>query len=218
MAVFLTVVALLFMAFAGASTLGGPNWFGRTSELTDYTFTVNPGPPESYSVTNRVTAQPVKQGNLLPDVVIAALKDQKTGLQAREQSLDDSITRLQALKARTETLQKLDEQALLARQQQFRDQLAGLQQQITESHDQMTQVVIQTSQLNQKLGLRTEDVLRLRDQLAALRADHERLVEQKELLVDVLILLEGNIDQLQRRKEQLEAEQPAQKVSAPSRS
>lgn len=209
MAVFLTVIALLFMAFAGATTLGGPNWFGRTTEMTDYTFAENPGPPVSYTATNRATGQPVKQGNLVADVVVAALKDQKSALQQKEQQLDDSISRLEMLKTRTEALQKLDEQALLAKQAEYAQQLEQLQQQIVETHDQMTQVVIKTSQLNQTLGLRTEDVFRLRDQLAVLRADHERLVEQKALLVDILTLLEGNIDQLQRRKEQLEAALPA---------
>ena len=54
------------------------------------------------------------------------------------------------------------------------------------------------------LKKRREDVLRLRDQLALVRTDHDRLAEQKQELGDILVLLEASIAQLERRAQQLQ--------------
>ncbi len=209
LAVFLTVIALCFMAFAGASILGGPNWMGRAEELTDYRVTVNPGPPVSYSAKHRFTDENKGSGDLLPRLVISLQRDQKQKLSEEEQSLDQNLDNLKRLIAEAERLQTLDLVSLAAKEQELTSRIEEISTEIDATHKMITQVVIETKTLTETLGLRTEDVLRLRDQLAILRADHERLVAQKSQLIDVLTLLEGSIDQLQRRNEQLQSVQPA---------
>lgn len=204
LAVFVTVSALSFMAFAGAVLLGGPNWFGMTQEMDHYTFTPSTGPDQTWTVKHRPTDTSVGSGGILPHALLGALKDQQQRLTERQTKLDQMIADVTQKIAETEQAQAQDAVALEARTKEFAEMLAQLNAEIAQTQKDLGELTRKTNEINRQLKLRTEDEYRLKSLLALLRTDHERLVDQKGELVDILILLEGGIERLQRRKAQLQ--------------
>lgn len=204
LAVFVTVAALSFMAFAGAVLLGGPNWFGMSQEMDEYTFTPSTGQDLSWSAKHRPTDTSVGSSGILPQVLLGALKDQQQRLTDRQTKLDQMITDVTQKIAEIEKAQAEDSAALEARTKEFGEMLAQLNAEIAQTQKDLGDLTRKTNAINRQLKLRTEDEYRLKSLLALLRTDHERLVDQKGELTDILILLEGGIERLQRRKSQLQ--------------
>jgi len=204
--VFVTVASLSFMALAGAVTLGGPNWWGRSAEMKDYSFEVTTGETTSYKVTHRSSGEAVNfsQTSVHAAAVVGALENQKQRQTTQEQELDQAITREEA---NVKTLQAYEQQAvalLEARTKEFQDQLTQLDATIAKTNAEIDKLLEQMYALNELLGERREDVLRLEDQLTLVRTDRDRLVVERKELEDILVLLNASVDQLERRTGQLQ--------------
>lgn len=211
--VFVTACSLSFMALAGAISLGGPNWWGRTQALTEFTFEASAGETTTYSASYRPTGESVKSGSdSLADVVVAALNKESQVLTAKEQELDQRIAAEQANIQALKSYQEKDVAALDARAAEFAVELKRINTQITntinnsatQEADSVAEKLQAMTAQGELLKKRREDVLRLRDQLALVRTDRDRLAEQKQELEDILILLESSISQLERRSQQLQ--------------
>ncbi|MDG2388819.1 MAG: hypothetical protein P8M30_05810 [Planctomycetaceae bacterium] len=211
--VFVTACSLSFMALAGAVSLGGPNWWGRTQDLKEFTFEASVGETTTYSAAYRPTGESVKSGSeSLADVVVAALNKESQVLTAKEQELDQKITAEQGNIQALKSYQAKDVAAMDARAAEFATELKRINDQInqtinnsaTQEADSVTEKLQAMTAQGELLKKRREDVLRLRDQLALVRTDHDRLAEQKQELGDILVLLEASIAQLERRAQQLQ--------------
>jgi chromosome segregation ATPase len=206
--VFMAFASLSFMAFSAAVLLGGPNWMGMGEALTDYTFEVTKGEKTTYSAKSRQGDPPFSAQSENPaEVVLAALKDQKTKQSAQEQLLDQQVQNLEGLIADRKSLKEMDLKALQVHEQNLSAYLANINEQISSTNATIKQLTEQSIALNKDLGLYREDVLRLRDQLELVRADRDRLVERSKELEDILALLKGSIGQMERRTQQLSKQQ-----------
>lgn len=203
--IFVTVASLSFMALTGAVTLGGPNWWGRTQDMNEYTFQQTSGDTTTYSVAHRPSGQAVgSSSEILAKTVVSALQDEQTRQTARVTELDQQIAdeekRIEILKR----LQTEDVAFLEARTAEYLKQLENHNQRIAAINDEIDKITQETFELDESLGDRREDVLRLRDQLALVRTDRDRLLEERGELEDILVLLRSSIDQLERRSTQLQ--------------
>jgi hypothetical protein len=204
--IFVTVASLSFMALTGAVTLGGPNWWGRSQEMKDYTFEVTSGETTTYKVTHRPTGEPVNvsKSSIHAAAVVGALEDQKRRQTARVQELDEAIARQEGFVKALENYQQQAVAQMESRTKEFQEQLNQLNQTIETRNAEIDKILEETYALNESLGERREDVLRLRNQLALIRTDRDRLVAQRQELEDILVLLNASLDQLERRTQQLQ--------------
>ncbi len=203
--IFVAVASLSFMALTGAVTLGGPNWWGRAQDLKEYSFSASAGETTNYSATHRPSETAVGGSTpVLAKSVVAALQDEKQRQTATEQELNDAISREENRVKILQDLQTADTALLDARTKEFQDQLALLNQTISARNSEIDKILQDTFALNESLGERREDVLRLKEQLALVRTDRDRLIEERGELEDILVLLNSSIDQLDRRTRQLE--------------
>jgi hypothetical protein len=207
--VFMAVASLSFMAFSAAVLLGGPNWLGIGESMTDYAFEVSTGEQTTYAVSYRLGEPALNKQQLRnpAEAVLEALKHQKGVMTSQEQLLDQQIQGLESLVADRKALKSMDLKALEAREAEFKDYLAQLNDAISAANVAIKEQSERTIALNRELGLHREDVLRLRDQLELVRADRDRLIERSQELEDILALLKGSIAQMQRRTEQLSKQQ-----------
>lgn len=206
--IFVTIASLSFMALTGAVTLGGPNWWGRTQEMTEYTFDKTTGETTSYSASHRPSGQPVQSASspILAKTVVAVQQDEKTRQEAILTKLNEDIAREEARIKILKDLQAGDRELLEARSNEYLKQLDAINAAVatlTEDIDKLTQ---ETFALDESLGERREDVLRLRDQLALVRTDRERLIAERGELEDILVLLKSSLEQLDRRTKQLQTQ------------
>ena len=204
--IFVAIAALSFMALTGAVTLGGPNWWGRSQEMKEYSFEATSGETTSYKSTHRPSSSPVNgsQSEFLAKTVVSTLKDEKTRQDTRIQELDDLISKEENRIKILQELQTGDLVLLEARTKEYKDQLTQMNQTIETRNAEIDKILQQTYALNELLGERREDVLRLKDQLALVRTDRDRLLEERKELEDILVLLNASIDQLERRTQQLQ--------------
>ena len=206
--VFMAVASLSFMAFSAAVLLGGPNWMGMGGDMTNYSFSVTEGETTTYEVAS-IQGDPAlnKKSENPAEVVLEALKHQKTQQTAEEKLLDDQIQSLEALVTDRKAMKQMDIPALIALEKKYASDLATLNQKISAANDASKMQTEQSIALNKDLGLYRKDVLRLRDQLELVRADRDRLVERSKELEDILALLKGSIGQMERRTQQLSKQQ-----------
>lgn len=213
---FVTGSALTFMAVAGAVTLGGPNWWGRAQDMKEFSFTsTTDANGTTYTATHRPSGEQAGSGKELVSVVVSALNKEGQILTNREQQLDQLIAAEQGKVQAFKTLQTKDTAAMDALAQAFQDELDRLSQETqqtlnntaTQEEDSVTENLQAMNAQGELLKKRREDVLRLRDQLALVRADTDRLAEQQQELENILALLDASIVQMERRTAQLKARQ-----------
>jgi len=213
---FVTGTALTFMAVAGAVSLGGPNWWGRAQDLKEFSFTsTTDANGTTYSATHRPSGEQAGTSKVLAEVVVSALNKESQVLNNREQQLDQLIAAEQGKIQTFKTLQKNDTAAMDALAQAFQTELNRISEQTqtilnntaTQEEDSVTENLQAMNAQGELLKKRRADVLRLRDQLALVRADTERLASQQQELENILALLDASIVQMERRTTQLKARQ-----------
>ncbi|MBD3674584.1 MAG: hypothetical protein HUJ26_13765 [Planctomycetaceae bacterium] len=214
--VFVTGASLTFMAVSGAVTLGGPNWWGRAQAMEEFTFTsTTDANGTTYSSTHRPSGEQAGSSKVLAEVVVSSLNKESQVLTAREQQLDQRIASEQANIQALKDFQEKDTAAMDVRAQEFQAELDRLNDEIkttlnntaTQAEDSVAENLQAMTAQGELLKKRREDVLRLRDQLALVRADAKRLAEQQRELENILALLDASITQMERRTAQLKARQ-----------
>lgn len=214
--VFVTGASLTFMAVSGAVTLGGPNWWGRAQAMEEFTFTsTTDANGTTYSSTHRPSGEQAGSSKVLAEVVVSSLNKESQILNAREQQLDQRIASEQANIQALKDFQEKDTAAMDVRAQEFQAELDRLNEEIkttlnntaTQAEDSVAENLQAMTAQGELLKKRREDVLRLRDQLALVRADAKRLAEQQRELENILALLDASITQMERRTAQLKDRQ-----------
>ena len=82
-------------------------------------------------------------------------------------------------------------------------ELADLQQEIAEKVDEGIKLAEATQVVQADTNKRREEVFRLQRELKDIRTDKFRILALERKLRDRLVLLESNIDRLERRNQQL---------------
>lgn len=210
LAVVTAVLSLAFLGFAGVTTLGGPNWRTEAAKLAPtpadpagYVFTRSLGENPQWTATATVTGETVKTATVLPDVLVAAYDHKLAALNAELNEINQEQPQLEQRKAAMEKAIAADREALaraVAERQQY---LQQLRQQYAAISQQVVQKTEQGRQVEEVVEARRRDVFRLANQLELLDADHVRIQQIEQQMVDLIRQIDADLAKAQRRQEQL---------------
>ena len=204
--VFVAAASLAYLGIAAVSTAGGPNWEAKLNELPEYTFQQSQGETPIWSVKTRMSGEDVRsRGDFrkLPTAIVAARGHWKARQQKRIDELQSVQRRDQAKLTEAKQLIEVDLQAIENRFSQMAAELVDLQREIAEKVDEGIRLAEATQVVQADTNKRREEVFRLQRELEEIRTDKFRVLALERKLRDRLVLLESNIDRLERRNRQL---------------
>ena len=208
LAVFVVSASLAFMGFAAVNAIGGTNWNDEVASLTAYDIIETKAPKKktTYSVKTRRTGEAV--GSPTPiraKAVILARDDMIKKANAEITTLKDEIPKVQSRLKEVVAFIKLDDAAMAKRLADLSDDHKKLSDQIEVLSNDGIKKTTTANKTRAEAERRREDVFRLRSQLDEIQTDLFQIREQKKRLYDLLYQLNGSVEQLKRRKKQLEA-------------
>ncbi len=202
--VFTVAASAAFLGFVSATVVGGPNWGAESRELTGYVFQKTGDTATSWSVNSNAAGDTFSKSSLLlPEAVVEARKHSKSRHQEELKQLDADIPKVREELQQAQQLTEIDQKAIQLRFEQLTAELEALRKQINDVSEEGIQISQEAQATNQQLERRREDVLRLINQLAEIRTELFQAVEQQKRLRDEMIQIQGNIDPLKRREQQL---------------
>ena len=218
LALITTAACFAFLGFVMVSLIAGPNWQGMTHEpeFDAYVFENSGGETPTWSVKRRDNEQAVGGPSpSLPPKIVDALNqiqnDQQQrltfleegdpqkniyGIKALDQAINDPNEGLKAL-----ILQ--DIRALKQYRQRLEDELAGLNDALVQTSQQVSQKARDAELKFTSAEERREDIYRLRNFVTETDTDRFRAVEHQKKLRDVWERYQGVITRLKERNEQL---------------
>jgi chromosome segregation ATPase len=215
--VMIALGSLGIAAFAAALVTGGPNWeaIAQSPEISKFV-SISRTDTGQYTGTMRVSGEQVGSSANLADVVIKSQQKVLSDLRARVTELQPKVEQLTTASAAVvETVEK-DKAGLEAHAALWSKQLQALSDEIARLTAELSQKASQNTQIQQELGERRFEVLRLHNQLELLRDDLFAAETQRNALQRELLLLEESRKRLEHRKKQLKGqlgepyEEPAQ--------
>ena len=202
--VFILAASAAFLGFVSATVVGGPNWGAESRELTGYVFQRTGDTAASWSVNSNAAGDTFSKSSLLlPETIVEARKHTNSRHQEELKQLDADIPKVRGQLEQAQQLIEVDQKAIQLRFEQLTAELQALHKQINDVSLEGIQVSQESQATNQQLERRREDVLRLINQLAEIRTELFQAIEQQERLRDEMIQIQGNIDPLKRREQQL---------------
>lgn len=202
--VLVLAASIAFMGFAAVSAVGGPNWQIEKEAMTDYLFEYQPGENPTWTVKTRRGGEQIATSPVLAKVIAAA---QKHKLQQQTEQLDEVTKAIPPLKKAIENwnaINKVDRQAMDAKAEQLKQEIATLDTQINQLANEGIKISQETLQVNQEAAERRADVFRLEDQIDEIRNEKYLTQEQQKTLRDYIARIEGKVQRLQRQKMLLE--------------
>ncbi len=208
LAVFIAAASLAFAGFAIATVFGGPNWVQMTdaSYLKYYTFTRGGAPDYLWTATRVADNSQVASSKRLPEVLTRVLDEVA---QKNQQELQELNDREPVLQARVEALDKAkaaDQIGLESFEARQRERLATARAQEADLAKRILDATATAQKLEETTKARREDVLRLQQQIAELRADQYRLQSIQRQLKSLLIQFQGDKARAVDRERSLEAQ------------
>jgi phage shock protein A len=205
--------SLLFLGIAVAAVVGGPNWNAEREELADFTFEISDGDPPMWTVRTR-RPQRTDNGSMevqtvgAPTPVLAEAIARARDFQLRQQReelerIENQIPQFEAAISETRELIEIDLKAVRKREAELTAELEAIHDQIEELTAQAIAKAEEARVVRLEGERRRDDVFRLRNQLAELRTDRFRAIEQKNKLEDRLRRLRGDNEKLERRRQDL---------------
>ncbi len=206
--VFVVFASLTFMGFAAVNATGGINWLKERKALVGYEImeTATKGQDITYSVKTRRTGKSVgAETPILAQAIIAARKDMIDTANAENTTLTDAIPKAQDRLKQVQEFIRIDFDAMAKREDDLEKDLEQLRSTIDALAKQGIEKTIKANKIREEAERRREDVFRLRIQLDEIQTDLFQILEQKKRLYDLLYQINGSVEQLKRRKKQLEA-------------
>lgn len=198
--VVITVACLSFLGFAAVTVIGGTNWRAEALKLDQFTFERS---GENWVATHKVSGDQVGSSKVLPEVIAAARQRMLQEAQQQQTTLQQNIDRFQQELKTVNELIAANESAFRKREQQLVAELNRLEGQIEQLASEANEMGQEVQATRIEAGKRRDDVFRLQNQLDLLRADRFRAMQQKTNLEDALVRLNGDVERLERRQEQL---------------
>jgi len=199
--------SLGFAGFAAALATGGPNWeaVANSPEMRDRV-AISRNDTGTYTATMRVSGEQVASSINLAEVVIKSQQKILSDLRAQVQELQPRVDALLPQSTAALKVIETDRAGLEAHAQQWSQQLKTLSEQVDRLTVELTQKAQQNTQIQQELGERRFEVLRLTNQLELLRDDLYAAEAQRDALQNELTLLEESRKRLERRQRQLKGQ------------
>ncbi|HUQ68103.1 MAG TPA: hypothetical protein VM165_01185 [Planctomycetaceae bacterium] len=204
-------------AFAAALVTGGPNWeaIAQSPEISK-SVSISRNETDIYAATMRVSGEQVASSKNLAEVVVKSEQKILADLKSQVQELQPKVEALIPQSAAVLAVIERDHAGLLTHAELWSKQLQALSTEIARLTAELTQKASQNTLIQQELGERRFEVLRLQNQLELLRDDLFAAETQRNALQRELLLLEESRKRLENRQRQLKGqlgekyEEPAQ--------
>ena len=210
--VILAIAAVSFMGMAVASYYGRPDPIAEmhSPEIIDYRFEAQPGAEGTkWTVTPSVGKdQDSKQKDTAYAALLEAYTHKAARISAQTDAMTELTTELRENIDRLRTEQVLDTNAIDARIDALRAQVAEDEAALLEKSQRLQKLSVDTRVVRDETTRRREDVARLQSNLVELRTDRFRLVQQRLVLTDRLLRLQLQNQAIAVRLQQLDAQTP----------
>lgn len=201
--VFVTAASVAFLGIAVGIRNLGPNWLEETQNLPDYGFTQTTGENPQWQSTRRTEGQPHATSGALPSVIAksydkeAALNNEKVAeVSPQIEQLKQQITRLS-------TLIDADEQGIVKREEALVAALKDVGTQIQNLSTEGERLATQAVEIRAVAERTRESGMRLKRQRIQIETELYRLTQQKRHLLDLMYQMDGVLQRLREREQQL---------------
>jgi chromosome segregation ATPase len=194
-------------AFSAALVTGGPNWeaIAQSPEISKFV-AITQNDTGQWSGTMRVSGEQVGSSLNLAEVVIKSQQKILADLKAQIQELQPRVEALGPQSVAVQGVIEKDIAGLEAHGELWARQLKALSDEVARLTTVLSQKAAQTTQIQQELGERRFEVLRLHNQLELLRDDLFAAETQRDALQRELIQLEESRKRLEHRQNQLKVQ------------
>lgn len=200
--VFVTAASIAFLGIAVGISKLGPNWREETQNLPDYAFSETTGENPQWTSTQRTESAPLATGSLA-SVIAKSYDDAARRNQDKVAALDPQIENLKQQMARLSAFIEADEQGIGKREEQLALAMEDVGKQIQTLSIDGERLATQAVEIRAVAERTRESGMRLKRQRIQIETDLYRLVEQKRHLLDLVYQMEGILQRLRDREQQL---------------
>ena len=200
--VFVTAASIAFLGIAVGISKLGPNWREETQNLKDYGFAQTTGEKPQWTSTQRTESAPLATGSL-PAVILKSYED---GAQRNQGKVDVVTPQIEALKQRMTQLAAIieaDGKGITTREDQLVLALEEVGKQIQDLSTDGERLATQAVDIRAVAERTRESGMRLKRQRIQVETEFYRLVEQKRQLLDLVYQMDGILQRLRDREQQL---------------
>jgi len=203
MVVFVTTASVAFLGIALGLRNLGPNWLEETQNLEDYSFTRSEGENPQWTATRRAGSESPATSVSLANVIAKSYDTETrlnqaivTEISPQIQQLKDRITQLAALI-------EADEKGITQREEQLALELQNIGKQIQDLSTDGERLATQAVEIRADAERTRESGMRLSRQRIQIETDQFRLTQQKRHLLDLVYQMDGVLQRLREREQQL---------------
>ena len=215
--VFVTAASIAFLGIAVGISKLGPNWREETQNLPDYAFAETTGEKPQWTSTQRTESAPLATGSLA-SVIAKSYDDAKDRNQRKVETVSPQIETLKQRMARLSEFIEADEQGIGKREQQLAAAMEDVGKQIQTLSTDGERLATQAVEIRAVAERTRESGMRLKRQRIQIETEFYRLIEQKRHLLDLVYQMEGILQRLRDREQQLIKQGASSKTSVDSAS
>ena len=201
--VFVTAASIALLGIAVGIRYLGPNWREEIQNLPDYGFAQTTGDSPQWTSTYRTESQPHATSASLANVISKSYdvearrnQDKVAAISPQVEQLKNQITRLAALI-------DADEQGITKREEALAVALSNVGKQIQDLSTDGERLATQAVEVRAVAERTRESGMRLKRQRIQIETDLFRLTQQKRHLLDLVYHMEGVLQRLREREQQL---------------
>ncbi|MGZ0168644.1 MAG: hypothetical protein ACKVHE_03735 [Planctomycetales bacterium] len=200
--VFVTAASIAFLGIAVGISKLGPNWLEETHNLSDYAFAETTGENPQWTSTQRTESAPLATGSLA-SVIAKSYDDAARRNQDKVAALTPQIETLKQLMTERSAFIEADEQGIGNREEQLALAMENVGKQIQTLSTDSERLATQAVEIRAVAERTRESGMRLKRQRIQIETELYRLVEQKRHLLDLVYQMEGILQRLRDREQQL---------------
>ncbi len=200
--VFVTAASIAFLGIAVGISKLGPNWREETQNLKDYGFAPTTGENPQWTTTHRTETAPLATGSL-PSVIQKSYDDAARRNQDKVAAITPQIESLKQRMAQVAAFIEADEKGIAIREEQLALALEDVGKQIQQLSTDGERLATQAVEIRAVAERTRESGMRLKRQRIQVETELYRLVEQKRHLLDLVYQMEGIVQRLRDREQQL---------------
>lgn len=197
--IFVTIASVAFMAVVMSNvSAGGPNWLAKSKELSEVTFDrANPQAP--WTVKRRADNSDMGGGPILPAAIVSVQKKLLDEQRTQQADLDQKISLRRNIIAEATALIEVDLDAMLRREADLDKQYADMLEQLNQLSQNFTMEAKKQSEDLAVLKLRSQEYIRIKNQLEELKAQREVTTEELSRLRALVYQAKANKERAQTR-------------------
>jgi hypothetical protein len=201
--VFVTAASIAFLGIAVGIRNLGPNWTVEIQNLKDYAFAQSSGENPQWTSTRRTEGTALATSVSLPNVIAKSYDEERRRNTERVDEVSPQIDSLKQTIAKLSVLIETDEKGITKREEQLVLALEDAGKQIQEISVEGERLATQALEVR-AVGERTrESGMRLSRQRIQIATELYRLTDQKRHLLDLVYQMEGILQRLRDREQQL---------------